>query len=232
MKNPWVIIGIITVVLFGGAVWYSSNTAAEYDLKSNEGVVVVDQVKGNQDAEVTLVEYSDFECPACASFQPVLEGVMEEFGDNLRFEYKHFPLTLANPRLHKFSLAAALAAEAAGQQGKFFEYHDVLFARQQEWSTSANANTLFVKYAGELGLDSEKFRTQMKSSILSDKVKADFAEGRALGITGTPTFFLNGEKMEIESYQDFIEQIAVTINPDAAASSSAQTGAPDVRFGI
>lgn len=227
MKNPWVIIGIIAALLFGGAIWYSGLATEQ----SNEGIEITDHVQGNPDAAVTLLEYSDLECPACAAFQPILTQVFEQYGDQLRFEYKHFPLYLANPALHPNSVAAALATEAAGQQGKFFEYHDVLFAKQKEWAAASVPTALFVQYAGDLGLNVEQFKLQMKSSALRDRVKADFAEGRALGITGTPTFFLNGEKMQYDTYQAFIEQIAVAIDPNAAASSTTQTGA-EVKFGL
>jgi protein-disulfide isomerase len=229
MKNPWVIVGLIAVVLFGGAIWYS-NISAE---SNNEGVTVTDHIKGNPEATVTLVEYSDFQCPACASFQPVMEQIMNTYGDKIRFEYKHYPLPI-----HPYSQQAALAAEAAGQQGKFFEYHDMLFKNQQTWANSAVPATMFVQYATELGLDVEKFRQQQKSSILRDAVKADMAEARELELTSTPTFFLNGEKMEIATFEEFISQIAFAVDPTAAAAAQASStapasgGAPEIKFGL
>lgn len=223
MKNPWVIIGIITVLLFGGALWFSGVSAD----RNNEGVEVVDHIKGNVDAEVSLVEYSDFECPACASFQPVIKQILDQYGEQMSFEYKHFPLPI-----HSHAVDAAVAAEAAGQQGKFFEFHDVLFAKQSEWSAMAVPNTAFIKYASEIGLDVAQFRNQLKSSILKDHVRAEFNESRELGLTGTPTFFLNGEKMEFETYQSFVEQIAVAIDPSAATSSTTETLQEEVRFGL
>ncbi|MCA9358812.1 thioredoxin domain-containing protein [Candidatus Kaiserbacteria bacterium] len=220
MKNPWVIIGVITVVLFGGAIVYS-NYAAE---QNNEGVEILEHVKGNEEATVTLTEYSDFQCPACASFQPVLNGVLEEYGDNLRFEYKHFPLPI-----HNYAMPAAVAAEAAAQQGKFFEYHDALFANQQAWSNSNTANALFIKYAEELDLDMDLFRRHMNASVLRDKVRDSVGEGRALKLTGTPTFFLNGERMEFDSFPAFIEQIALAVDPSSASTTKP---ASNVKFGI
>jgi len=185
MKNPWVIIGIITVLLFGGAIWFSGVSAE----KNNEGVELLQHIKGNPEATVTLVEYSDFQCPACAAFQPIVEEVMDEYGDSLSFEYKHFPLPI-----HPYAQQAAVAAEAAGQQGKFFEYHDALFDNQKTWVNAASPSSLFIQYAEQLGLDVPLFRKHIKSSVLRDKVRAGFAEGRELDITGTPSFFLNGEK--------------------------------------
>lgn len=230
MKNPWVVVGIIMVVLFGGAIWYSS-IATE---KSNEGVIPMEQIKGNKDAAVTLVEYSDFQCPACASFQPVLKELLATYGEDLKFEYKHYPLPI-----HPYAQQAAIAAEAAGQQGKFFEYHDALFENQNEWSKSATPVAFFSKYATDLGLDVEKFKQHQKSSLLRDSVRDDLNEAKELGLTGTPTFYLNGEKMEITSFEDFIAQIAFAIDPAAAQAmlnaSSSTTTAPaeaGVTFGL
>jgi len=199
MKNPWVIIGIITVLLFGGAIWFSGVSTE----KNNEGVELLQHIKGNSEATVTLVEYSDFQCPACGAFQPILEGVINDYGESISFEYKHFPLS----SIHQYALPAAMAAEAAGQQGMFFEFHDLLFDNQQTWSSSNAPNAIFIQYAEQLELDIPTFKRQMSSSALRDKVRAEFDEGRGLNITGTPTFFLNGEKMEFETYQSFVEQI-------------------------
>lgn len=228
MKNPWVVVGIIMVVLFGGAIWYA-NVAAE---KSNEGVTEVEHIKGNVDAPVTLVEYSDFQCPACAAFQPVLKEILATYGEKLRFEYKHYPLPV-----HPYAQQAAIAAEAAGQQGKFFEYHDALFEKQAEWSKSPTPVTSFTKYAEELNLDVEKFKQHQKSALLRDIVRADLNEAKELGLTGTPTFYLNGEKMEISSFEDFISKIAFAVDPvgaalSASSSSSTPSSNAGIKFGI
>lgn len=227
MKNPWVIIGIIVAVLLGGAIWYA-NVSAE---KSNVGVEITPHVKGGQDAAVTLVEYSDFQCPACAGFQPVVTGMLEQYGDKLRLEFKHFPLP---PQMHPHAFPAAMAAEAAGQQGKFFEFHDLLFTNQATWSKATVPTTFFIQYANELGLDVDKFKEHMRSSALRERIQADFAAGQALDITGTPTFFLNGKKMEFESYLEFAQQIGYAIDPSAMASSTATSSesTSGVRFGI
>jgi protein-disulfide isomerase len=226
MKNPWVIVGVLAVVLFGGAIWYSNSASEE----SNVGVEVKQHVKGNPEATVTLLEYSDFQCPACAAFQPVVAEIMATYGDKLKFEYHHYPLPI-----HKFSQQAAVAAEAAGQQGKFFEMHDKLFLNQQEWSTSATPQVFFVKYATDLGLDVDLFKKHLASSALRDVVRGDLNKAKELGLTGTPTFYLNGEKMEIKTFEDFIGQIAFAIDPTAApltASGTEATAEPEVKFGI
>lgn len=221
MKNPWIVVGLVAVVVFGGSFWYAAQAAD----KANEGVVAdMSHIKGNPDATVTLTEYSDFECPACAAFQPVLNDIMTEFGDKLKIEFKHFPLPI-----HSLAIPAARAAEAAGQQGKFFEFHDALFANQTAWSKSANPMVNFMQYAEEIGLDTDQFKRQYGSSLLRDRVQSELLAARDLNLTGTPTFFLNGVKMEPETFEDFYNQIAVAVG---ATTTAAIETAPVVEFGI
>ena len=222
MKNPWVAVGVVVVLLIIGSVFLSNQSAQE----SNESITITDHVKGNPEASVMLTEYSDFQCPACSSFQPVVESVLEQYGDQIRFEYRHFPLIT----IHPHALRAAIAAEAAGQQGKFFEFHDLLFQNQQEWSTVAVPTTFFVNYAEELELDIEQFRSQLNSSLLEERVRSQFDEARELGLTGTPSFLLNGQKMKYETLDEFLGQIAAAIDP-SSASGTAAVGS-DVRFGF
>ena len=235
MKYLWGIIGVVLVIAIGTSVWYSS-VANE---RANEGVEVTTHVKGNPDAEVTLTEYSDFQCPACAQFYPVVNDVMEQYGDQLRFEYKHFPLI----SIHPLAEPAARAAEAAGQQGKFFEYHDMLFENQGEWSSGGVASQYFEEYARELELDIEQFNRHMRSSLLADKIRSDLGEARQNGYTGTPTFELNGERMSFESFEGFLGQIQDALGVEATstlteastssdATSSDATSGSNVRFGF
>ncbi len=235
MKNPWVIIGVIAVLLIGGAVWYSSQANEMY----NEGVEVKAHIKGNPDAAVKLVEYSDFQCPACAAFQPVIAEILAEYGDRMSFEYRHFPLS----QIHRLAEPAARAAEAAGQQGKFYEYHDLLFQNQTNWSNSTNPAQFFVQYATELGLDVEEFTRMQRSSILRAHVQSQFNEARAAGFSGTPSFLLNGQPMQFSTFDEFRAQIINAIDPsiDVTGGLGAPAGqpaeataptAPAIQFGI
>jgi len=231
MKNPWVILGVLTVLLIGGSIWYSSTVTED----NNIGIVITDHIKGNPEATVVLTEFSDFQCPACAAFQPVLAELLTNYGDQMKLEYKHFPLPI-----HSLSQAAARAAEAAGQQGKFFEFHDVLFEKQSEWTASPNPTGTFVSYAAALGLDEELFRRHFNASMIRDRVRDDLNDARDRELTGTPTFFLNGERMQFQTYQEFIEQVVAAIDPALLPSTATEegddisvpTGAPEVRFGI
>ncbi len=219
----------VAVVLLGASIYWSQ-TATE---SANEGIVETENVKGNPDAAVVLVEYSDFQCPACAQLYPVAKQIVEEYGDSLRFEYKHFPLI----SIHPYAVPAARAAEAAGQQGKFFEMHDKLFENQSTWSSSVNPQTYFVAYAEEIGLDVDQFKLQMKASLLDEKIQASFEEARSKGYTGTPTFELNGERMTFETIEDLLLQIDVAVNGPGETVEGGEVVAPasaetNVRFGF
>ena len=213
MKNPWIVIAVIVMVLFGGSIWYSMNVEQTY----NDGVTVMPHIKGGADAKVTLTEYSDFQCPACGEFEPVVQEILNQYGDKITFEYKNFPLV----QIHPFAESAAIAAEAAAQQGKYFEFHDMLFAKQSEWTAGISPAAFYVQYAKELGLDVLLFTKHQRSSLLRDKVKADYKAAIALGLSSTPTFYLNGQKMEISTLDAFKAQIVAAVNPDANFSVTA-----------
>lgn len=204
MKNPWIIIGVLVVVLIGGSVWYSGSV----EEKNNVGIdTEISHIKGNPDADVKLVEYSDFQCPACASYEPILQKIFEDFGDDISFEYKHFPLMT----IHPLAEPAARASEAAAQQDAFFAYHDLLFENQATWSKSPNPTALFEQYAEDLDLDVDTFKRHMQSSLLRDKVRESFNEARDLGLSGTPSFLLNGEEMNITTLQDLYSQVEAAV---------------------
>jgi len=205
IRNPWVLIGLVTVILVGGAIWYGNTMSALY----NEGVVIKPQIKGNPDAVVKLIEYSDFQCPACAQFQPVISELVEAYGDRLSFEYRHFPLM----QTHRLAEPAARAAEAAGQQGKFFEFHDLLFQNQGTWANSTNPAHFFLEYATTLVLDIEQFTRQQRSSLIRAHVQAEFNEARAHGFSGTPSFLLNGKPMLFKTFDEFRAQVINAIDP-------------------
>lgn len=221
---------IVAVLAVAAAVVYS-NYATN---KANEGVEVQKHIKGNPDAKAVLREHSDFQCPACGQFYPLVKDLLETYEGDLALEYKHFPLIT----IHPFAVPAAKAAEAAGQQGKFFEMHDKLFENQKVWSNAANPRPYFDQYAEELGLDLSLFRRHYGSSVIQDKIEAEYEEARELGLTGTPSFYLNGERLEFATFDEFTNAIDVAINGEQQASTTDQgevveVGAGgDVRFGF
>lgn len=159
-----------------------------------------DHVKANPEARVILVEYSDFQCPACRTYYPLVSQLVKEIGGEFAFAYRHFPLISIHPN----AKPAARAAEAAGLQGQFFAMHDRLFERQDEWANRRNPDELFLGYAETLGLDAAKFKSDYGSPAVEDRVERDFKEALKLGLNSTPTFFLNGKKIaNPKSYEEF-----------------------------
>jgi protein-disulfide isomerase len=149
-------------------------------------------IKGNPKAKVTLVEYSDFQCPTCGIFYPIVKKMESEFGDQLRVVYRHFPLGM-----HAYAELAAQAAEAAGKQGKFWQMHDLIFDSQQEWSKMVgSARGKFLGYAKELALDLPRFEADLDSKATRQAVEEARRSGERVGVSSTPTFFLNGVQIK------------------------------------
>lgn len=154
-------------------------------------ILPTDHVTGKLDSAVTLVEYTDFQCPACATYAPVVEKLIAEYADRVRFVYRHFPIYSKHPNAE----IAARASEAAGKQGKFFEYAEVLFAKQNDWSELADPKETFKTYAKDLGLNVDDFEKYMNSNESRNSVTKDAQGGTRAGISGTPSFFLNGKSI-------------------------------------
>jgi len=171
-----------------------------------------DHIRGPAEAPVTLIEYADFQCPACESYEPLLEQLEASASTTFKIVYRHFPL----PQ-HPNALPAAYAAEAANLQGKFWEMHDLLFTNHTDWTELSDPTSVFVGYATQLGLDANKFKTDMQSSAVKGRVERDIDEGNSIGINYTPTFFLNGHI--ITNPQSYDEFLAIIKN---AATSTAQ----------
>ncbi len=144
-----------------------------------------DLVRGNADAPVTVIEFSDFECPYCARVQSTIKSVEKTYGDKVRLVFRHYPLPF-----HKKAPKASEAAQCAADQGRFWEYHDALFEDQDDFSVPH-----LKKLAVGLKLDIGQFNKCLNGNRHADRVAADLAEGRRLGISGTPTFFINGIKL-------------------------------------
>jgi len=137
---------------------------------------------GPETATVTMVEFSDFQCPFCARVGPTLKQIKDEYGDDVRIVFKHLPLSM-----HAKAPAAHAAAEAASRQGKFWEMHDKIFASQREMSPEK-----YREYATELGLDVGQFDRDVASADVKNRIDADTKEAARLGATGTPAFYING----------------------------------------
>lgn len=150
-----------------------------------EATVDDDPSRGPEDAAVTIIEFSDFQCPYCARFQQqTLPQILSEYGDRVRFVYRDFPLTSIHPN----ALKAAEASECADDQGKYWEYHDLLFQNQ-----SALDEESLKAYAASLGVDTDAFNECLDSNKHMSEVRKDLEDGIAAGVQGTPAFFINGQ---------------------------------------
>lgn len=144
-----------------------------------------DHIRGAKKPQLTIVEYGDFQCPYCGQAEPIVEEIMDQFGEAIAFSFRNFPLS----DVHEFAFGAALAAEAAGLQGKYWEMHDLLFAHQHNLSPEA-----LLRLAQQMGLDLQTFERDVNSHQLSQKIEADFESGARSGVNGTPIFFVNGTR--------------------------------------
>lgn len=150
---------------------------------------------GPSTAPAKLEEFGDFQCPPCGLFNPILQQMHKEFGDKLYITFREFPLTPA----HQHALAAASAAEAAGLQGKYWEMHDRLYEHQKEWSEQFDVRPIFEGYATDIGLDIEKYKRDLASEQVAQRIFLDGKRGHSLGVKGTPTVFLNGREVPFQS---------------------------------
>jgi protein-disulfide isomerase len=192
-----------------------------YVMSSKEGLPTAevsisetDHVRGAKDGKVTLVEFGDFQCPACGTYESLVRQVTADNSATLKVVFRHFPLT----QIHQNALSAAKASEAAALQGKFWEMHDILYDKQEEWSKGLKANDYFLTYATTIGLDTVKFTKDLGSKVIEDKILAEYKEGTVLGIQGTPTFFINGKMIETpRSLEAFNTLIKETVAKSATA---------------
>jgi protein-disulfide isomerase len=178
-----IIATVCIIVIVIGVRLYKSE-----EVNSNIGL---DPVKGPPDAKVTIIEYSDFQCPACGFMQPVVNEIAKKYPKDVKVIYKNFPLT----RAHKWAYTAALAGECAFDQGKFWEFHDTIFEQQKSWSTSANARDDFLRHAKNIGMDENRLNECIDSGNAKKRVDLDMSEGNRLNINSTPTFFINGKRV-------------------------------------
>ncbi len=195
-KIFYIVVGLITVALFFGIIFFAGGSTPN---KINTKDITVDTLLGNsyhstidpKKAKVVLVEFSDFQCPACKSALGEVSRIKEDFKDSVAIVYKNYPLT----SIHNYAYKAAIAAEAAGKQNRFWDYHDILFREQKEVANPLKDED-FYAFAKELKLNEEQFKKDYESTEAKSLVDEDIKLGDSLGIRGTPTFYLNGKKYD------------------------------------
>lgn len=165
-------------------------------------VSTADHAQGNLNADLVIVEYGDYQCPYCGAAYPVLKELMKEYGSQVKFVFRNFPLS----EMHQYARAAAIAAEAADLQGKFWEMHDAIYENQQ------NLDELYLfKLAENIGLNIAQFKEDIQKTELEEKVDSDFESGIMSGVNGTPSFFINGNKFN-GGAEDLLELIRENVS--------------------
>ena len=188
-KKFWIVFIVVIVGILGFAITTKNNREDSDPAASSQGS---QNYYGKMDSPVTITEFVDYQCEACFAYYPHMSQVKEMYKDQVRFQIRNFPITSG----HQFAMQAARAAEAAALQGKFWEMHDKIFEGQKTWERTQNPGSYFDEYAESIGLDMEKYRADRDGSYVSSIINKDLADVQALGGTGTPTFAVNGEKIE------------------------------------
>lgn len=209
-RSRWIIFALICVFTLGGLVLFSKKDSVDVasidpsKAISETQTAIGDHVYGNKASEVVVIEYGDFQCPACGGAYPNLKQIKETYKDSIAFIFRNFPLTAIHPN----ALAASTAAEAAGLQGKFWEMHDHLYETQTAWSNieASKRTDIFVGYAKSLGLDTEKFKTDLSDPKVSAKIRRDQSIGKELNISSTPTVYFGKEKLSTEEVNDLVQK--------------------------
>jgi protein-disulfide isomerase len=204
MSRRFVLILVAVVVVFGGIMVLSRKKDKASTNSSNTSSTASNHTFGEGKKGVVLIEYGDYQCPACGQFYPIVKQVAEKYKSDITFQFRNFPLVQSHPN----AMQAARTAEAASLQGKFWEMHDLLYEQQQNWQTSTSVSQIFADYAAQLGLNVEKFKQDVTSTPVADVIDADIKAAQAAGGTGTPTFVLDGKKIDNpRSLEDFNKKI-------------------------
>lgn len=209
-KVSWTIFGIVTISILGLLVFFSNdNNTPEIDVSKIDVTAIqkgnpqngniADHIYGREGSKVTLIEYADYQCPGCGGIHPVVKSIVEEYKDQIQYVYRNFLLSY-----HNNAKAAAGAAEAAGLQGKYWEMHNLIFGSQDEWNTLTGQDRTdkFLGYAKKIGLDTNKFLTDMSSDEIIAKINYDYALGKKAGVEATPSFYLNGVNISSDIWED------------------------------
>lgn len=197
----WLVIGIASFLFLAFFVFAivssKQKTVAPVKLSS------LGWATGNLSSNITFTEFGDFQCPACGVFEPTFEQIANNYNSKIKIVFKEFPLKQTHPN----GMAAAIAAEAAGKQGKFWEYHNLLYAKQAEWSGLSDPTNQFVAYAVSLKLDPEKLKADLSDKALSAKIDAEENEGINIGVNSTPSIFINGVLQQNRDYNALKKEI-------------------------
>ncbi|OGH23322.1 MAG: hypothetical protein A2958_00135 [Candidatus Levybacteria bacterium RIFCSPLOWO2_01_FULL_38_13] len=205
----WAGAALLLILSVWGLIALSSSSPDQQNSSTRIPQVSKEDIKiGSESARITLVEYSDFQCPACAAYHPMVNQLISEFEGRMLFVYRFFPI-----QSHQNAMISAQSSLAAHKQGKFFEMYNLLFDNQNSWVNSSNAEKIFVEYAGKLNLDIDKFKSDLKKDETKNLINNQYSQAIAIGVNSTPTFFLNGVKIQNpRTYDDFKNLIQNELN--------------------
>ncbi len=197
-------VGIITLVVIFGAIFFLGGSGSSQTTPADQKLLVRPDSRkiSTPSAKVTIVEFGDYQCPACGAAEPVVEQILKDYKGKINFVFRNFPF------IGQESTWAAEAAECAGEQGKFWEYHNYLYGHQGRENSGAFSKDNLKEFAKILNLNTKQFNSCLDGDKYASKVQEDYNDGQALGINSTPTFFINGEKAAgILNYNDFKSKI-------------------------
>ncbi|MFN2502332.1 MAG: DsbA family protein [Pyrinomonadaceae bacterium] len=246
-NTPLLIIGgVLVLAALGGWWFYSSSKGTARPANTNRAANAANAAKtsqippnapagaqppnsaGSPTASVTLEEFADFQCGSCAAAHPIMNEIKSSYGSRIRFVFRNYPLSIP---AHDKAYDAAVAAEAAGMQGKFWDMQNLLFTNQQTWTASPSYKGTWKEYASKIGLDIAKWETDMAGIAARSRVDSDVARGKALGVSSTPTLYINGmalpfTEMKVQSIKSIIDgelQKAASASAPAPANPPANT---------
>lgn len=214
-KNKvFIIVVVVTIVLILGGVFLMTRGNSGSSVSTNKvnasllipqnaietsGIANGNYLAATNSATLTLVEFGDYECPACGEYNPIVKQVLTNYSGKINYVFRNYPLAQ-----HANAQISSDAVEAAGLQGKYWQMHDRAYETQNDWSNLSDPTNVFIGYANDLGLDIAKFSADLSSPTVKDKVQNDLNDGNTIGINETPTFYLNGKKLTLTgSYDQF-----------------------------
>ncbi|NTW61294.1 thioredoxin domain-containing protein [Candidatus Saccharibacteria bacterium] len=206
-KTAWIIFSLLTAGILGLMIVISGADKIDVSaidintiqVGTKQNGNIADHTEGSLNSKIILIEYGDYQCPGCGTENPKTQAIVSKYSDKIKFVFRNFPLYI-----HTNAKAAAATAEAAGLQGKFWQMHDKLYALQSEWSelSADSRDKKLLSYAENIGLDIAKYKTDIASKEINSKINFDYSLGQKAAVDSTPSFFLNGKKLDYSTWSD------------------------------
>jgi len=217
------VILVLVIAIVAGVFGGSTPATPSFNSTTVPAISSADHVRGDAASSVSVIEYGDFQCPACGAYEPMVEQLTRQYGSRVAFVFRNFPLV----QVHQDAQIGAQAAEAAALQGKYWEMHDLLYQKQATWSAEPAASVVakyFDGYAKSLGLDVAKFDADINSDAVKGKIQTDVASANAAQVDHTPTFFIDLKQIpNPQSTEEFTKAIDAALGATATSTTSTTT---------